>query len=66
MEDTDMKQQKNTLNAWDRIMAAISFAEAGETETAMEMLNQETSERIQKQRKLKVERPERIRPELRF
>ncbi len=61
-----MKQQKKSLSAWDRIMAAISFAEAGETETAMEMLNQKTSERIQKQRELQVERPERIRPELRF
>ena len=61
-----MKHHKNTLNAWDRVMTAISFAEAGEHETALEVMNQGPTKRIQKRRESKVERRERIRPELRM
>jgi len=42
-----MTNRKNTLNAWDRMMAAISFAEAGEHETAREVMNQESTKRTQ-------------------
>ena len=43
-----MTNRNNTLNAWDRVMAAISFAEAGEQDTAMEVMNQESTKRTQK------------------
>ena len=43
-----MMNRDNTLNAWDRIMAAISFAEAGEQDTAVEIMNQESTKRTQK------------------
>jgi len=43
-----MTNRKNTLNAWDRVMAAISFAEVGEVETAVEIMNQESTKRTQK------------------
>jgi thioredoxin-like negative regulator of GroEL len=43
-----MTNRKNTLNAWDRVMAAISFAEAGDQETAMEVMNQGPTKRTQK------------------
>ena len=33
-----MMNRENTLNAWDRVMAAITFAEAGEAETAREIM----------------------------
>jgi hypothetical protein len=48
MEDGVMTNRKNTLNAWDRMMAAISFAEAGEQDTAVEIMNQESTKRTQK------------------
>ena len=57
-----MKNRKNTLNAWDRVMMAISFAEAGEAETAVEVMNQQPTQKTQKRRDSRVER----RPELRL
>jgi hypothetical protein len=61
-----MTNRKNTLNAWDRVMAAISFAEAGEAETAVEIMNQESTERNQKRRESKVERRKGKRSDLRM
>jgi len=43
-----MTNRKNSLNAWDRMMAAISFAEVGEQDTAVEIMNQESTKRTQK------------------
>ena len=37
-----MKTQKERLSRWDRIMMAITFAEAGEAETARDMLRKPT------------------------
>lgn len=42
-------QKKDTLNFWDRIMMAITFAEVGEAETARD---------IMKTRNRKDQRPE--------
>ena len=56
-----MKQKTDKLNLWDRIMAAITFAEAGEANTAIEMLDQKTREKRPESRIRKSEK----RPELR-
>jgi hypothetical protein len=67
MEDEVMTNRKNTLNAWDRMMAAISFAEAGEQDTAVEIMNQETTQRTQRRSDTRVERRgEGTRPKLRM
>jgi len=49
------------LNLWDRIMMAISFAEAGEAKTAIELLDNKTKEKRPETRARKSEQ----RPELR-
>jgi hypothetical protein len=49
------------LNLWDRIMTAITFAEAGEENTAIELLDNKTIEKRQEKRARKSEQ----RPELR-
>ena len=56
-----MKQNTNRLNLWDRIMTAITFAEAGEAETAIEFLEKKTNEQRPETRIRKNEQ----RPELR-
>ena len=56
-----MKQNTNRLNLWDRIMTAITFAEAGEAETAIEFLEKKTNEKRPETRIRKNEQ----RPELR-
>jgi len=61
-----MTNRKNILNAWDRVMMAISFAEAGEAETAVEVMNQGPTKRTQKRSDTRVERREGTRPELRM
>ena len=61
-----MTNRKNTLNAWDRVMAAIAFAEAGEHETASDVMNQGPTKKTQKRSDTRVERREGIRPELRM
>ena len=42
-----MLKKRNHLNKWDKVMMAISFAEAGEVETAKDMLNQRTGKNMQ-------------------
>jgi hypothetical protein len=49
------------LNLWDRIMMAITFAEAGEEKTAVELLDKKIKEQRPESRVRKSER----RPELR-
>ena len=56
-----MSTKKNLLNAWDRIMAAITFAEANEPEIAREMLNPDRQEQRPDNRARKADQ----RPELR-
>ena len=56
-----MEQKTKKLNLWDRIMMAITFAEADEAETAVQMLDKKTSENRPESRIKKTEQ----RPELR-
>ena len=56
-----MEQNTKKLNLWDRIMMAITFAEAGEAETAVQLLDKKTNEQRQETRIRKTEQ----RPELR-
>ena len=48
-----MMNRKNVLNAWDRVMAAITFAEAGEVDTAREIMK--PSEKIHQEAEVKIE-----------
>ena len=56
-----MKHNTKKLNMWDRIMAAITFAEAGEANAAIELLDNKTKEKRPETRARKSEQ----RPELR-
>ena len=56
-----MEQNTKKLNLWNRIMTAITFAEAGEAETAIEFLEKKTNEQRPETRIRKNEQ----RPELR-
>jgi len=56
-----MESKTKKLNLWDRFMAAITFAEAGEAETAIEMLDRKTKEKRPESRVRKSEQ----RPQLR-
>ncbi|MCF6289877.1 MAG: hypothetical protein L3J03_02590 [Desulfobacterales bacterium] len=44
-----MKTQMENISAWDRIMMAITFAEAGEHETARKVMNRRPGSRIRKE-----------------
>ena len=44
-----MNTQTEKINAWDRIMMAITFAEAGEAETAREVISKRPAARIRKE-----------------
>ena len=44
-----MNTYTEKLNAWDRIMMAITFAEAGEAETAREVLSKRHETRSRKE-----------------
>ena len=50
-----MNTQTDKINAWDRIMMAITFAEAGEAETAREVISKRPAVQIRKE---SVRRPE--------
>jgi len=56
-----LEHNTKKLNLWDRIMMAITFAEAGEAKTAIEMLDNKTKEQRPETRVRKSEQ----RPELR-
>jgi hypothetical protein len=56
-----MEQNTKKLNLWNRIMTAITFAEAGEAETAIQFLDKKTNEQRPENRIRKNEQ----RPELR-
>ena len=53
-------QKKDTLNFWDRTMMAMTFAEAGEADTARDILNQK-----QQRPALRVRKESQNRPQLR-
>ena len=61
MEDETMEHTTKKLNLWDRFMAAVTFAEAGEGNTAIELLDNKTKEKRPENRVRKSEQ----RPELR-
>jgi hypothetical protein len=50
-----MNTQTEKINAWDRIMMAITFAEAGEAGTARQVTSKRTAARVRKE---SVRRPE--------
>jgi hypothetical protein len=56
-----LEHNTKKLNLWDRIMMAITFAEAGESKTAIELLDNKTNEKRPETRARKSEQ----RPELR-
>jgi hypothetical protein len=56
-----MEHKTKKLNLWDRIMMAVTFAEAGEEKTAIELLDNKTNEQRPETRIRKSEQ----RPELR-
>lgn len=57
-----MNTNYEKISTWDRVMMAITFAEAGEPETAVEILNQK---KIEKQNDNRLRQAEQ-RPELRL
>jgi hypothetical protein len=61
MEDITLKHRIKELNLWDKFMMAITFAEAGEAETAIQLFDQKTKEKRPETRARKSEK----RPELR-
>ena len=44
-----MNTQTEKINAWDRIMMAITFAEAGEAGTAREVISKRAERRARKE-----------------
>ena len=50
-----MKANTEKLNAWDRIMMAITFAEANEPETARKVISKRAERRTRKE---SVQRPQ--------
>jgi len=55
---------KIRLNAFDRLMMAVAFAEAGEPETALEVANEKPVKKNRKQRRGRPERRRDDRPPL--
>ncbi|MDD5759111.1 MAG: hypothetical protein PHI06_08515 [Desulfobulbaceae bacterium] len=54
-----MNTSTEKISAWDRVMMAVTFAEAGEPNTALDLLNQKNTEQQKDSRLQKSEqRPE--------
>jgi hypothetical protein len=51
--------------AFDRLMAAITFAEAGEHDTALEILHDKPEKRSRKHKDIRIQRREETRPDMR-
>ncbi|HIJ55627.1 MAG TPA: hypothetical protein HPQ03_05825 [Deltaproteobacteria bacterium] len=54
------------INKFDRLMAAITFAEADERETAMEVMSEDLKKKKQKRIGAKIKRREKTRSDLRI
>ena len=59
-----MSEEKRRLNWLDRLMVAISFAEAGDHETAIAFLNEKPVKKKRKQNRARAERRVEDRPVL--
>jgi len=57
--------KKSRVTTFDRWMAAVTFAEAGDPQTALSVIEQTKREKNRKQRRPKVERRPDNRPVLR-
>ena len=57
---------KDWTNRFDRLMAAITFAEAGERETALEVMGQKPKKKIQKRIGSRISKRENRRPDMRI
>jgi len=57
-------QKKDTLNFWDRTMMAMTFAEAGETDTARDIMK--TRNRKEQRPLSRIRKEAGRRPELRL
>jgi len=57
---------KNRINKFDRLMAAISFAEADEREIAMEVMSRDLEKKKQKRAGRKIKRQQHSRPDMRI
>ena len=57
---------KDRINRFDRLMAAITFAEAGERETALEEMGKKPKKEKQKRIGSRIKRRENRRPDMRM
>ena len=57
---------KDRINKFDRLMAAISFAEADEREMAMEVLGREDLEKKKKRASTTIKKQKQERPDMRI
>lgn len=60
-----MSERKAKINKFDRLMAAISFAEADEREMAMEVLGRDVETKNQKRSRRNIKRQKQDRPDIR-
>lgn len=56
----------NFKETFDRLMAAITFAEAGEHETALDIINDKPEKRRRKQTNIRIQPREESHPEIRM
>lgn len=57
---------KDQINKFDRLMAAVSFAEADEREIAMEVMSRDLEKKKQKRTSRKIKRQQHSRPDMRI
>ena len=57
---------KDRIHKFDRLMAAISFAEADEREMAMEVLGRQDREKKKKRAGITIDRQKHERPDMRI
>ena len=57
---------KELINRFDRIMAAITFAEAGESEKALDILYDQPEKKKERRIRTRIQRQEETRPGLRL
>jgi hypothetical protein len=57
---------KNQISKFDRLMAAITFAESGERERAMEVMSEDMERKKQKRLGARNKKQEQTRPGLRI